>query len=197
MWGKTAATKKLDWVADIIEPYGNRVHVVVNAEKCSKHLKLSKSSFKSGQGPVADMYKTVERWIHETLRRNGYMEKWTGEIQLNAKLSKFFQKLFKNPRYEWLKPSVTSGAGAGRGTETGNTKPLLESHSERSGGERDRNNHKERKGGSGFTITLADRYGDLRDGWLHPETNNFVCNRQHPLYRKYEKNEAARNQRIE
>ena len=51
-------------------------------------------------------------------------------------------------------------------------------------------------GGSGLNITLLDRYGDPRDGWLDPETSNFVCNRQHPLYRKYEKNEEARNQRV-
>ena len=115
VWGKTVTTKKLEWAADIAEPYGNRVHVLVNAEKCSKHLKLSKNSFKSGPGPVADMYKAVERWVHEMLRKNGYVERQAGEIQRNAKLAKFFQRLFKKPEYEWLNPNVTSGAGAGKG----------------------------------------------------------------------------------
>ena len=80
---------------------------MVNAEKCSKHLKLSKNSFKSGQGPVADMYKAVERWVHGTLRENGYVERQAAEIQRNAKLAKFFQRLFKKPEYEWLNPNRT------------------------------------------------------------------------------------------
>ena len=196
VWGKTVTIKKLEWAADIAEPYGNRVHVLVNAEKCSKHLKLSKNSFKSGQGPVADMYKTVERWIHGTLRKNGYVERQAAEIQRNAKLAKFFQQLFKKPEYEWLNPDVTSGAGAGKGSGTGNSKPSPEKQPEHSGRERKKNNRRERRGGSGLDITLLDRHDDPRDGWLDPETNNFVCNRQHPLYRKYEKNEAARNQRV-
>ena len=91
---------------------------------------------------------------------------------------------------------MTSGAGAGKGVGTGNSKPSPEKRPEHSGKERKKNNHGERRGGSGLDITLLDRHGDPRDGWLDPETNNFVCNRQHPLYRKYEKNEAARNQRV-
>ena len=196
VWGKTVTTKKLEWAADIAEPYGNRVHVLVNAEKCSKHLKLNKNAFKSGQGSVPDMYKAVERWIHEMLRKNGYVERQAGELQRNTKLAKFFQRLFKKPEYEWLNPNVTSGAGAGKGAGTGNSQPSTEKQLEPSGRERKRNNCNERRGGSGLNITLLNRHGDPRDGWLDPETNNFICNRQHPLYRKYEKNEAARNQRV-
>ena len=196
VWGKTVTTKKLEWAADIAEPYGNRVYVLVNAEKCSKHLKLNKNSFKSGQGPVADMYKAVEQWVHEMLRKNGYVERQAGEIQRNAKLAKFFQRLFKKPEYEWLNPNVTSGAGAGKGSGTGNSKLSPEKQLEHPSTERKKNNRSKRRGGSGLNITLLDRHGDPRDGWLDPETNNFLCNRQHPLYRKYEKNEVARNQRV-
>ena len=28
VWGKTVTIKKLEWAADIAEPYGNRVHVL-------------------------------------------------------------------------------------------------------------------------------------------------------------------------
>ena len=196
VWGKTITTKKLEWATDITEPYGNRVHVLVNAEKCSKHLKLSKNSFKSGPGPVADMYKAVERWVHETLRKNGYVARQAGKIQHNPKLVKFFQQLFQKPEYKWLDPNATSGAGASKGAGTGNPEPSSKKQQGDSGRERKKNSRREGRGGSGLNITLLDRYGDPRDGWLDPENNNFICNRQHPLYRKYEKNETARNQRV-
>ncbi len=196
VWGKNITTKKLEWAAEITEPYKNRVHVMIDAEKCSKYLKLNKSSFKSGQGPVGDMYKGVERWAHETLRKHGYVEKPVGEIQRNAKLSRFFQKLFKKPEYEWLNPSVTNEIGPGKGAGAGNAKLPPEEPPRQSTDKERKNNKNDSRGGSDLNITLVDRYGDPRDGWLDPETNNFVCNRQHPLYRQYERNEDARNQRV-
>ena len=189
--------KKLEWVADISEPYRNHVHVAVNAERCSKYLKLNKNSFKIGQRPVADMYKCVEEWVHRTLRKEGYVEMQTGQVKRNVKLSNFFNQLFKKPEYEWLDPNATSGIGPGNGMGTGNTK---EPSAEPPHGKNHRKNQNEnadkKRGGNSLNITLLDRYGDKRDGWLDPETSNFVCNRQHPLYRKYEKNEEARNQRV-
>ena len=196
VWGKTITTKNLEWAAEISEPYNNRVHVMVDAEKCSKYLKLNKNSFKSGQGPVAEMYKSVDKWIHETLRKKGYVEKMIGEIQRNVKLSKFFQILFKDPRYEWLNPDVTDGRGSGNGTGAGNSKPSNKESQSPDDKEHKKSDQKERRDGSGLNITLVNRHNDPRDGWLDSETHNFVCNKQHPLYRKYEKNEDARNQRV-
>ena len=98
VWGKNVTTKKLEWAADISEPYRNRVHVAVNAERCSKYLKLNKNSFKSGQRPVADMYKCVEGWVHRTLRKEGYVERQTGQIKRNVKLSNFFQAAVQKAR---------------------------------------------------------------------------------------------------
>ena len=197
VWGKNVTTKKLEWAADISEPYRNRVHVAVNAERCSRYLKLSKNSFKSGQRPVADMYKCVEGWVHRTLRKEGYVERQAGQVKRNVKLSNFFKQLFKKPEYEWLDPNATSGIGPGKGTGTGNTKePPAEPPHGKNHRKKQNEDADKKRGGSGLNITLLDRYGDPRDGWLDPETSNFVCNKQHPLYRKYEKNEEARNQRV-
>ena len=196
VWGKNVTTKKPDWIADVSEPYKNRVYAIVDAKKCSKHLKINKNSFKSGQGTVADMYKNVERWLHEMLRKEGYIEKQSGEVQHSAKLSKFFQKLFKNPEYDWLNPNTTSGSGSGTGSGTGSMKTSHKEQSEKKDDGKHKENKNENKGGSGISITLVDRGEVSWDGRLDPETNNFICNRKHPLYRKYERNEDARNQRV-
>ena len=201
VWGKNVTTKKPEWIADVSELHRNRVHVIVDARKCSKHLKLNKNSFKSGQGPVADMYKSVERWAHGVLRKEGYVEKQNGEVQSSTRLTKFLQKLFKKPEYEWLNPNATSGRGLEKGAGVGNVKiPPGEQPKKKDGGEHKENKSKEnkskKKGGGGLSITLVDRDDVSWDGRLDPETNNFVCNRKHPLYRKYERNEDARNQRV-
>ena len=196
VWGKHVTTKKPEWITDVSEPHKNRVHAVVDAKKCSKHLKLNKNSFKSGQGPVADMYRNVERWIHGTLRKEGYVAKQNGEVQRNVRLTKFLQKLFKKLEYEWLNPNTTSGSGSGKGTGDGNGKTTPEEPPEkRKGGERKENKNVKR-GGSGISITLVYRDNEPWDGRLDPETNNFICNEGHPVYRKYAKNEGARNQRV-
>lgn len=210
VWGKTVTTKKLDWANEISEPYRNRVHVWVDAEKCSKHLKLNKGSFKSGQRPVIDMYRAVDKWVAEKLREHGYVKRETGQVQSSPKLSKFFRNLFLQDEYRWLDPNTTTGAGPGGGTGTGrggeipSSQPGESDPGERVDGDRDegnkrdnkRDNKRSRRGGSGISITFVDEDDDPRDGWLDPETNNFVCNRRHKLYRKYEKNPDARNQRV-
>ena len=104
VWGKTINTRKLDWAADIVEPYRDRIHCMVGAEACSKYLKLDKGSFKSGPGAVADMYKAVDKWMHKTLRDAKYVDARGGDTQRSAKISKFFKKLFKDPKYKWLNP---------------------------------------------------------------------------------------------
>ena len=196
VWGKNVTTKRPEWIADVSEPHKNRVYAIVDAKKCSKHLKINKNSFKSGQVPVADMYKGMERWVHETLRKEGYIEKQNGKVQRSTSLTKFFQKLFKNPEYEWLNPNTTSGSGSGIGTGTGNTKASQKEQSEKKNDEKHKKNKNEKKGGSGISITLVAKDDVSWDGRLDPENNNFICNSKHPLYCKYERNEDARNQRV-
>ena len=199
VWGKTVTTKKLDWVNEISEPYRSRVHVWVDAEKCSKHLKINKGSFKSGQRQVSDMYKAVNRWVSETLRENGYVKREGGQTRSNPKLSRFFQNLFRQEEYRWLDPNTTTGVGSGSGAGIGRGGGTSDSGSGESNSENSdkrKNGASNRRGGSGISITFVDEEDDQRDGWLDPETNNFVCNRGHRLYRKYEKNPDARNQRV-
>ena len=202
VWGKNVTVKKPEWISDVLEPHKNRVYAIVDANKCSKYLKLNKNSFKSGQVAVADMYKSVERWMHETLRREGYVEKHTGNVKHNTKMTKFFQNLFKKPEYEWLNPNTmsgigtNSGAGSGKGLGSGNAKTNSNDTHEKPNEKEPNENKDKKRGGSGLNITLIYSNDTSWDGCLDPETNNFICNRKHPLYIKYENNEDARNQRV-
>ena len=186
VWGKTVNTKGVDWADDILEPYRNRVHVLVDAGECSKHLNLNKSSFKQGRGPASGMYRSVEAWVFKTLKENKYVSAPEGRVSQDTKMSRFFRDLFKNPKYAWLNPNSVRGMGpknGGGGTGGGGTGGGGTGGGGTGGGSR----------GGGLRITLADRDGDPRDGWLDPETREFVCNTRHPLYLKHEKNAEARN----
>ncbi|MCE2508785.1 MAG: sensor histidine kinase [Nitrosopumilaceae archaeon] len=198
VWGKTITTKRLDWVADIREQYRNRVHCLVNAEPCSKYLKLDKGSFKGGPGMVADMYGAVDRWLHKTLRDKGYVEARGGDVQRSAKISKFFKNLFKDPRYRWLNPGAAAGSGPGAGSDGGvaeRGKATRQRETVKAPDGKKRTGSGSR-GGSGLNIITAYKEGDPRDGWIDPESNDFVCNTAHPLYRKYTRNADARNLRV-
>lgn len=199
VWGKTVATKKPEWVAGIKEPYRNRMHCMVDANACSRHLKLDKGSFKGGAGMVADMYGAVDKWLHKELRVNGYVDAQSGDVRRSAKLSRFFTKLFKDPKYRWLNPGAVGGSGPGAGTggggavERGKATRQREVVKPSDGKKRESGGT---RGGSGLRITPVHREDDPRDGWIDPENNSFVCNTAHPLYRKYEKNADARNLRV-
>lgn len=123
-------------------------------------------------------------------------------------MTKFFQNLFKKPEYKWLNPNATNGVGSGKGSgsgKNGDSGKKIRSEDEKSNSNNvneksDEKNTEESKkkkhGGSGLDIELIDWYNKPLDGILNPETNNFQCNKQHPLYRKYKNNKEALNQRI-
>lgn len=200
VYGKNVTIKKPEWISDVLEPHKNRVYAMVDATGCSEYLKLNKNSFKSGQSSVSNMYKNVERWMHVTLRCAGYIEKYTGDSQRNPKMTEFFQNLFQNPEYKWLNPNTTNRIKSGKSKssdknidskiETIDPTEIIEKSDEK------KSNENKKHGGSRLNISLVDRYDVPWDGILDPETNNFHCNKQHPLYHKYEKNEQARNQHV-
>ena len=195
VYGKNVTIKKPEWISDVTEPYKNRVYALVDARKCSEYLKLNKNSFKSGQSSVADMYKNVEKYIHETLRCNNYIEKHVGGLQHNPKITKFFQNLFQNPEYKWLNPNATNRIGSGKSSINKNIKSKIETVDLDETKQKSDEKKSKKRGGRGLNITLDD-YDAPWDGILDPETNNFQCNKQHPLYHKYEKNKQALNQRV-
>ena len=119
VWGKTVTTKKLDWAPDIKERYRDRIHCIVGAESCSKYLKLDKGSFKGGPGAVHRMYSAVDKWLRETLRSKGYVDARGGDVQRNPRVSAFFRKIFKDPKYRWLDPGAAASLGAGTGAGAG------------------------------------------------------------------------------
>lgn len=197
VWGKMINTKKLDWVADIVEQYRDRIHCMVDAEACSKYLKLDKGSFKSGPGAVADMYKAVDKWMHKTLRDAKYVNARGGDARRSAKISKFFRRLFNDPKYRWLNPEAVGGSGPGVGSGIGGTgRGKAASQKEKAKSTNSKKRVGRTRGGSGLNIITTYKDGDKRDGWIDPENNDFVCNTAHPLYRKYEKNHDARNLRV-
>ena len=202
VWGKTVTTKKLDWAPDIKERYRDRIHCMVRADACSKYMKLDKCSFKGGPGAVHHMYSTVDKWLHETLRNKGYVDAQSGDVRHNAKVSRFFQKLFKDPKYRWLNPGAVASLGTRTGTgagENGRGRTKNNGNAVKSRGKVKRTGGGSRRGtrgGSGMRIAVVHKENDPRDGWINPENNRFVYNTAHPLYLKYAKNIAARNLRV-
>lgn len=207
VWGKTITTRKLEWYMDIKEQYRNRIHCMVDAEMCSKYLKLDKGSFKGGPGQVAKMYSAVDMWLHKTLRNKGFVGDRQGDAQRSPKITRFFQNLFKDPKYKWLNPQATGGAGLVSGNGDGNDDGNDDGGDDSAGGRNDtphknvrsgdkRQTENKPRGGSGLNIILYEKEDDTRDGWIDPENNDFVCNTAHPLYRKYAKNTDARNLRV-
>ena len=198
VWGKTISAKRIEWAAEIREPYKNRIHCLVDAKDCSKYMKIDKGSFKGGPGAVADMYEAVDKWLHKDLRRRGYVDDRSGEVVSNPKISKFFKKLFKDSRYSWLNPEAAGGAwpGAGAGAagraKTGKSLVVKDAAKTPAGKKRAGSP----RGGSGLNIITTSKESDPRDGWIDAESNDFVCNTAHPLYKKYEKNADARNLRV-
>lgn len=193
--GKVITTKKPSWIYDIKPIYQKRFHVYVDAIEISDQLNLNKTNFKTGSGSVVSpVMQEVDRRIFNILEKKGYVKddkappKWESN-----KLTKFFEKLFKDPKYSFLNPESRGGMGSGIGRGTGGSGSG--SGSSHTGTPKGGSNPGG-SGGGGFSLGFADRENDKREGWLDPQTNKLVINIGHPLFIKYENDIQARNQRI-
>ena len=193
--GKVITTKQPSYIYDIKPIYQKRFHAYVDAMEVSDQLNLNKTNFKTGSGSVVSpVMQEVDRRIYNILEKKGYVKdskappKWESN-----RLTKFFEKLFKDPKFAFLNPESRGGIGSGVGRGSGGTgSGKGSSHTGKSkGGENPGG-----KGGGGFSLGFADRENDKREGWLDPATNKLVINIGHPLFIKYEDDIQARNQRI-
>ena len=191
VWGKNITTKKLEWISEIKDPYKNRIHVMVDAEKYSKHLNLNKGGFKTGRSVVGNMYDEVGKWAHKILRSHGYIEKPDGEVKNNSNMTKFFQTLFKNPEFAWLNPKAAGGVGSGGGA--GRTEPKG-GRTPRDKPTKSTNNKK--RGSSGFKLIITQNPNSKQAGWYEPEEGIFTINTSHSLFQKYKNNKEAHNQHV-
>lgn len=205
--GKVITTKRPDWTAEIKPTYKKRIHAFVNATDISDLLNLNKTSFKSG---ASTTMRDISAKIYDVLKREGYIEGDSMQKWESNRLTRFFEKLFKDPRYAFLNPDVKGGAGVsghGSGETSGGTGPGSEDGGSEDEGDRDSTSDgegpkKTRKrnprtgGGGSFKIGYVQRADDSRDGWLDMLTNKVIINLEHPLFIKYERNTSARNQRM-
>ena len=208
--GKVIMTKKPDWRDELKGRYKGRVHAFVDATKLSDFLNLSKTSFKSTQtADVAAMIKETYRRAYLALKKEGFIEAESIRKWEQTPLTRFFQKLFKNPEFAWLNPEPIGGSGGGQpgtGGGGGTSEPSNGGGKGQNGGS---DEPKSTGGGTtkpgqgdpprgrgAFSVTFASGLRSDRDGWLDEETNKVVINLDHPLFIKYENNMQARNQRI-
>ncbi|NIP61705.1 MAG: hypothetical protein GWN01_13495 [Nitrosopumilaceae archaeon] len=193
--GKVITTKRPSWIYDVKPLFQKRFHVYVDAMEVADQLNLNKTNFKTGSGTVVSpVMQEVERRIFTILERHGYVkdDKAPPKWETN-RLTRFFEKLFKDPKYAFLNPESRGGIGAGTGRGSGGTgSGKGSSHTGTPKG----GNNPGGTGGGGFSLGFADRENDKREGWLDPATNKLVVNIGHPLFIKYENDIQARNQRI-
>ena len=207
--GKIITTKKPDWARDVKPRYQKRVHVYVDATAASKHLDLTKTGFK--QGHTNRAFKEVDRRVLDVLKKQGYMEVGTIERWERTRLTRFFEKLFKDPEYAFLNPEArgggsspgqdpTSGGGQHRGSGSSGGGGSSPGQDPTSGGGQHRGSGSSGGGGNRsrgtFSMGFAERPDNAKEGWLDHATNKVVINLDHPLFIKYENNAQARNQRI-
>jgi len=191
--GKIISTKKPDWMSEVKPEYFGRIHAYVDATAISDKLNLTKTNFKSGVGSAL---KEVERRIYELLNKNGYVGEDVVKKFERTSLTRFFEKLFKDPKYAFLNPEARGGSGPGSGPGSGGTGSAPQKpRSSGSGGGGGGKGSKSGPGGGSFQIFLVHSPKDEREGWLDPLTNKVVVNMDHPLYIKYENNIPARSQR--
>ena len=201
--GKIIMSKKPDWSEEVRGRYRDRVYAFVDATELSDFLDLSKTSFKSvKQADVAAMIKETGRRAYDLLKKEGFVEELTLRQWEQTPLTKFFQKLFKDPEFSWLNPDprggaggarTSAGGGGGKGSSGDNGKGQS---ARRGGGGAGKYPADPPRGGGVFSITYRTNPDDPRDGWLDPSTNQVVINLEHPLLIKYENNVQARNQRV-
>jgi len=200
--GKVITTKKPEWGMEIKPAYRKRVHAYVDATRISNLLNLDKTKFKAGaHTAMAD----INPKIYDVLKKAGYtdeddMRKWE-----RNNLTKFFERIFKDPKYSFLNPGIRGGTGT-VGQGDGKSGDESEESEQEHTAEREQKDRKvgvetpERKkagsGGGSFTMGYVARGNDPREGWLDTLSNKAVINMDHPLFIKYEKNPSARNQRV-
>ena len=196
--GKIVMNKRPDWHDEVISRYRDRICAFVDATDLSDSLNLNKTSFKSvHQTNVAAMLKESSRRAYELLKKEGYVEKETMRKWEQTPLTRFFQKLFKDPDFSWLNPEPMGGAGgAQRENDTNTGRKRNASDKQRKSENTGRSPGDPPRGGGTFSITYIASSNDTKDGWLDQSTNRVVINLEHPLFIKYENSIPARNQRI-
>ena len=190
--GKVISTKVPEWIHDVKPEYSGRIHAYVDVTAISDKLNLTKTGFKTG---VRVAFRDIERHIHKMLDADGYIGDDIVKKFQKTDLTRFFEKLFKDPKYEFLNPYAVGGRGPGSGLGSGG-KGTQDTRHNHSSGSKSSDSHKNKRGGGSFEIVFVDKPEDEREGWLDPSTNKVVMNIDHPLFVKYEKNTSARNQRI-
>lgn len=188
--GKVICTRPPDWMPEVKPEYSNRIHAYVDATAVSDKLNLTKTGFKQG-ARVA--FKDIEKQIYRALDKAGYIGDDVTKKFQKTQLTRFFEKLFKDPKYEFLNPNAIGGRSPGSGPENGGKGTAGK---KRGGGSSSGSNNKNKRGGGSFEIVVVNKPDDAREGWLDPSTNKIVMNGEHPLYVKYENNTSAKNQRI-
>lgn len=191
--GKVISTKSPDWMPEVKFEYSDRIHAYVDATEISDRLNLTKTKFKSGLGlPFRD----IEKRIYEVLNKKGYMGEDAVKKFERTRLTRFFEKLFKDPKYAFLNPDAVGGRGPGRGPGSGGRGASPKKTKNSPGTGTGVGSGENRRGGGSLQIVYLSRQDDKREGWLDPSTNKVVVNLEHPLFVKYEKNMPARNQRV-
>ena len=189
--GKVISTKnRPDWVMEVKPEYDRRIHAYVDAMPISDKLNLTKTRFKSGTGYV---FKEIDRHIYNVLKKNGYVGEDSVKKVARNRLSRFFDKLFTDPKYAFLNPEARGGRGPGKGGKGADHAGPREKRDGQSTGDKKRRN---RRGGGSLLIITVERPKDRRDGWLNQSNNQIVINTEHPLYIMYKNDVLARNQRI-
>ena len=206
--GKIISTKKPDWLLDVQPTYQKRIHVYVDALSLSDMLNLNKTAFKQGSGmAVSQVFREIDNRAFGILQKGGYTGNKVPDKWVHTRLTKFFEQLFKDPRYAFLDPDARGGRGTGDNTGLGSTGAQLAGAATQPSDPTPDNGKfvkshdpkrkkQERQLGGRFTIGWVARPNDKRDGWLDHATNKLIINMEHPLLLKYEKNVVARNQRI-
>lgn len=203
--GKIISTRKPAFLHDIKPIYQKRFHVYVDAMEISDQLNLNKTSFKQGSGLViAPVFQEIDRMIFKILKKAGYAKDNNAPPTWETnKLTEFFEKLFKDPKYAFLNPEVRGGLGTqltelsssiggtvAKSTGTGHP------GQNRGGSGHNSGSNAGGSGVGGFGISWVDRPDRKDDGWLDPLTNRIAINMAHALYIKYENDVQARNQRV-
>ena len=189
--GKVIYTRKPEWMPEVKPGYSDRIHAYVDATAVSDKLNLTKTGFKAG-ARVA--FKDIESRIYKVLEAEGCIGDDIAKKFQKTQLTRFFEKLFKDPKYEFLNPNAIGGRGPGSGQGSGGKGAADKTLNGGSGS--GSGNGKNKRGGGSFEIVFVNKPEDAREGWLDPSTNKVAMNIDHPLFIKYENNMPARNQRI-